>query len=164
MKHSIEVSDKSQWVEREATYTAVVYPNETNRMWDIVIERWVAQPYEGTTVYPQEQVYRQRIPNTGADGIVEHLEELGWVVPPMTEWATAFHNAVQSAYTIELDSAPKFPEIYQRRPAAQRWLIRECLIRGVCPDFSVQMIDSGVRTVEEVFAAFDVERIARAVL
>lgn len=164
MQHSIEGNQTGQQTDRGAEFTAVIYPSETSKSWRVVIERWVAYTYDGIMIYPQQQVYSERIPNTGIEGIVNHLESLGWSVPDPVKWTTVFHNPVQSAYAIELAEAPELPEDYRGRPLEQRWAISECMLRGISAEFAAEMIDSGQRTVEEIRATFETEKIMRTIV
>lgn len=163
MRHSIGETETETQTNQGTEFTAVIYPSQNNLTWNIVIEQWVVHTFDGVTIYPQRQVYQRRIANTGTDGIVGHLEGLGWTVPPVNEWHTVFHNAVQSAYTVELAERPALPEVYRNRVPEERWAISECLLRGIPAEFTAELIDTGARTVEEIKVAFDTEAIMRTV-
>jgi hypothetical protein len=143
---------------------AVAYPGENGRTWTIVVERWEARSYNGTTVYPQTQLYRARIEadvDAGVEAVSNHLAGLGWTVSAPDTWGTTVSNAVQSAYVIDLPGAPVLDASYRDRPQDEQWVLTECLLRGISPVFAAELIDSGARTVDEIAATFDIEAVMR---
>lgn len=144
------------WHLTDAEFSALIYPNANGPYWDVVIYQALTPIVDGEPTHGLRQLLRRRISSDGPDAIVSYLTLLGWTVAPMTTWLPVPHDAVQRGYLITL-GAPELPVDFSDRPPHERWIISECMRRGMSAPEAAEHIDAGIHTPEEIMVIFELE-------